>query len=139
MSYGLALGSITSATYISFMDWQVSLANRLFQRTGIATVVVQDNASIHTSKAVRQRLSIWHAQGLDFFHLPPYCSEMNLIETEWHQLKAHEIRGAMSKDSYDLAMGVIAALKIRAAKAGYALKRFSFASRRLANPKFLTT
>lgn len=139
MSYGLALGSITSDTYIRFMDWQASRAKRLFQRTGIATVIVQDNASIHTSKAVRQRLPIWQAKGLDFFQLPPYCSEMNLIETEWHQLKAHEIRGAMFEDAYDLAMGVIAGLGRRAAKAGYALKRFSFASHRQANPRLLTT
>jgi len=42
MSYGLVVGSLTSATYIRFMDWQATRANRLFQRTGIATVIVQD-------------------------------------------------------------------------------------------------
>lgn len=139
MSYGLVVGSLTSATYIRFMDWQATRANRLFQRTGIATVIVQDNASIHTSKAVRQRLSIWQAQGLEFFQLPPYCSEMNRIETEWHQLKTHEIRGTMFEDTYDLAMGVIAGLNRRGANADYVLKRFSFASNRQANPKLLTT
>jgi len=96
-------------------------------------------ASIYTSKAVRQRLPIWHAQGLDFFQLPPYCSEMNGIETEWHQLKAHEIRGTMFDNTYDLAMGVIAALNDRGAKADYVLKRFNFASNRQANPNLLTT
>lgn len=139
MSYGLVVGSLTSATYIRFMDWQATRAHRLFQRTDIATVIVQDNASIHKSKAVRERLPIWQAQGLEFFQLPPYCSEMNGIETEWHQLKAHEIRGAMFEDTYDLAMGVIAALNRRGAKANYGLKRFSFASNRQANPKLLTT
>lgn len=139
MSYGLVVGSVDSATYIRFMDWQATRANRLFQRTGIATVIAQDNASIHTSQAVRQRLPVWQAQGLEFFQLPPYGSEMNPIETEWHQLKAHEIRGAMFEDTYDLAMGVIAGLKSRGAKADYALKRFNFASNRQANPKFLTT
>ena len=139
MSYGLVVGSLTSTTDIRFMDWQATRAQRRFQRTGIATVIVQDNASIHTSKAVRERLPIWQAQGLEFLQLPPYCSEMNCIETEWHQLKAHEIRGAMFDDTYDLAMGVIAALNRRGAKADYVLKRFSFASNRQANPKFLTT
>ena len=139
MSYGLVVGSLTSATYIRFMDWQATRAHRLFQRTGIATVIVQDNASIHTSKAVRQRLPIWQAQGLEFFQLPPYCSEMNPIETEWHQLKAHEMRGEMFEDTYDLAIGVIAGLNGRGAKAGYVLKRFNFASKRQANPNFLTT
>jgi transposase len=139
MSYGLVVGSLTSATYIRFMDWQAARVHRLFQRTGIATVIVQDNASIHKSKAVRERLPIWQGQGLEFFQLPPYCSEMNDIETEWHQLKAHEMRGAMFEDTYDLAMGVIAALNRRGAKANYGLKRFSFASNRQANPKLLTT
>ncbi|MEM6433660.1 MAG: IS630 family transposase [Cyanobacteria bacterium P01_D01_bin.115] len=138
MSYGLVVGSLTSATYLRFMDWQATRAHRLFQRTDIATVIVQDNASIHKSKAVRERLPIWQAQGLEFFQLPPYCSEMNGIETEWHQLKAHEIRGAMFEDTDDLAMGVIAALNRRGAKANYGLKRFSFASNRQANPKLLT-
>jgi hypothetical protein len=64
---------------------------------------------------------------------------MNRIETEWHQLKTHEIRGAMFEDTYDLALGVMAGLNRRAAQAGYALKRFNFASNHQANPKFLTT
>ncbi|WP_410510534.1 transposase [Nodosilinea sp. E11] len=64
-------------------------AHHLFQRTGIATVIVQDNALIHTSKAVQERLPIWQAQGLDFFQRPPYWPEMNQIETQWHQLKRH--------------------------------------------------
>jgi putative transposase len=139
MGYGLVVGSLTSVSYIRLMDWQAIRAQRLFQRTGIATVIAQDNASIHTSKVVKQRLPIWQAQGLDFFQLPPYCSEMNLIETEWHQLKAHELSGAMFEDTYDLAMGVIAGLNRRGTQAGYALKRFNFISNRQANPKFLTT
>jgi hypothetical protein len=64
---------------------------------------------------------------------------MNLIEPEWHPLKAHEIRGEMSEDTYDLAMGVMAGLNRRGVQAGYALKRFNFASNHQANPKFLTT
>lgn len=139
MSYGLVVGSLTSATYIRFMDWQATRAQRLFERTGIATVIVQDNASIHTSKAVQQRLAIWQAQCLEFFQLPPYCSEMNQIETEWHQLKAHEIRGVMFEDTYDLALGVMAGLNRRGAQAGYTLKRFNFASNHQANPNVLTT
>jgi transposase len=139
LSYGLVVGSLTSATYIRFMNWQAIRAQRLLQRTGMATVIVQDNASIHTSKAVQQRLAIWQAQGLDFFQLPPYCSQMNLIETEWHQLKAHEIRGALFEDTYGLAMGVMAGLNRRGTQAGYTLKRFNFASNCQANSKFLTT
>jgi hypothetical protein len=50
---------------------------------------------------------------------------MNLIEPEWHPLKAHEIRGEMFEDTYDLAMGVMAGLNRRGVQAGYALKRLS--------------
>lgn len=139
LSYGLVVGSVTSALYIRFMDWQAKRAQRLWERTGIMTVVVQDNASIHTSKAVKQQIPRWQAQGLYFFQLPAYCSEMNRIETEWHQLKAHEIRGAMFEDTYHLARGVMAGLNRRGGQAGYALKRFNFASKHQANPKFLTT
>ena len=64
---------------------------------------------------------------------------MNRIETEWHQLKTPEIRGAMFEDTYDLAMEVIAGLNRCGAKADYVLKRFSFTSNRQANPEFLTT
>ena len=71
---------------------------------------------------------------------PPLRVELSLEEdrTLWHQLKAHEIRGAMFEDTYDLAMGVITGLNSRGTQAGYTLKRFSFASNRQANPKFLT-
>jgi hypothetical protein len=39
----------------------------------------------------------------------------------------------------DLAMGVMAGLNRRGTQAGYALKRFNFASGGEANPKFPTT
>lgn len=32
------------------------------------------------------------------FFLPPYCSDMNRIEDQWHQLKAHELVGRMFED-----------------------------------------
>jgi len=38
------------------------------------------------------------------FFLPEYCSEMNRIEEEWHQLKTHEIAG---RARYDLALAVM--------------------------------
>ena len=73
--------------------------------TGQITVVVQDNGSLHTSGVVQTKWFEWLELGLYLFFLPKYCSEMNLIESEWHQLKTHELAGQMFEDEYDLAKG----------------------------------
>ena len=44
------------------------------------TVVVLDNASIHTSEEFEERLPCWKQQGLILKYLPPYSPELNLIE-----------------------------------------------------------
>ena len=129
-TYGLSVGSITSATYIRFMNEQAKQAQGLFQRTGTITVIVQDNAPIHTSQAVQQCLANWQSKGLYLFYLPRYSSELNLIEGEWHQIKAHQIRGRMFEDEYDLAIGVIASVQSRGEATGCKVKRFRFNSKK---------
>ncbi len=42
-----------------------------------------------------------------------YSSELNLIEGEWRQIKAHQIRGQIFEDEYDLAIGVMAGVQSR--------------------------
>ena len=51
------------------------------------TVVVLDNARVHTSKAVQARRVFWEARGLFLFYLPAYSPELNLIEVLWRELK----------------------------------------------------
>ncbi|MBU7582922.1 MAG: hypothetical protein KAF91_08425 [Nostoc sp. TH1S01] len=51
---------------------------------------------------------------------------MNRIESEWHQLKTHEIAGQMFDNNYDLAMAIIDGIEKRSLKDGYALERFIF-------------
>jgi len=51
---------------------------------------------------------------------------MNLIETEWHQLKSHEIAGQMFDNEYDLALAVIDGMNARSEAGGYTLERFIF-------------
>jgi hypothetical protein len=53
---------------------------------------------------------------------------MNPIETQWRQLKGHEMAGQMFDNEYDLAMAVIDGMEARSAAAGYALERFIFNS-----------
>lgn len=56
------------------------------------TVVVLDNASIHTAHKIRQRLGLWQDRGLYVFYLPPYSPHLNLIERLWKELKARWLR-----------------------------------------------
>lgn len=51
------------------------------------TVVVLDNASIHTSEAFQEQLSRWEKRGLEIFYLPEYTPELNLIEILWRFMK----------------------------------------------------
>jgi len=51
------------------------------------TVVVIDNASIHTSDEFEERLSDWKKHGLIIKYLSPYSPELNLIEILWRRIK----------------------------------------------------
>lgn len=51
------------------------------------TVLVLDNASIHTAGLVKDQLAAWAAQGLTLFFLPPYSPELNRIEILWRFCK----------------------------------------------------
>lgn len=126
--YGLALGSFKSNEYIKLMNWQADRAQEFLDATGCLTVVRQDNGSLHTSKKVRAERNGWEKKGLLIFFLPKYCSEMNHIESEWHQLKAHEIAGQMFEDEYDLALAVINGVENRAEGTPDTTTRFKFKS-----------
>ena len=54
-TYGLAIGSFTSDSYIKMMDEQAKLAKKEFKRTGKIRVIVQDNGSIQKSQNVQQK------------------------------------------------------------------------------------
>lgn len=126
--YALACGSFKSESYIKVIDWIAELAYRTLRDTGRMTVVVQDNGSLHKSHLTRQQWQRWLDQGLFLFFLPPYCSEMNRIEDQWHQLKTHEIAGRMFEDEYDLALAIIDGMEARSLQGGYSLERFKFNS-----------
>src|SRR5215470_3222010 len=68
------------------------------------TVVVIDNASIHTSEEFEDRIPYWKKQGLFLKYLPPYSPELNLIEILWRRIKytwlpfsAYECLNALSE------------------------------------------
>lgn len=126
--YGLAIGSFTSASYITIMEAQAQQAAQELAHTGRIRVVVQDNGPIHTSTQARQKLPEWEAQGLYLFFLPPYCSEMNPIESQWHQLKSHNLAGQMFEDELDLAYAVIDGVEARGQQGVLTIQRFRFKS-----------
>ncbi len=51
------------------------------------TVIMLDNASIHTSEEFEDRIPHWKKQGLIIKYLPTYSPELNLIEILWRRIK----------------------------------------------------
>ena len=51
------------------------------------TVVVLDNARVHTARKVKQLFEIWQNRGLYIFYLPPYSPHLNIIERLWKEFK----------------------------------------------------
>lgn len=51
------------------------------------TVIVLDNARIHTSRIIKERLKIWQMRGLYIFYLPRYSPHLNIVEILWRKLK----------------------------------------------------
>jgi transposase len=53
------------------------------------TVLVIDNASIHTSNKILNKQEEWKEKGLTIFFLPKYSPELNIIEILWRFIKYH--------------------------------------------------
>lgn len=51
------------------------------------TVIILDNARIHHSKQIRERMGMWQRRGLFIFYLPTYSPHLNIAETLWRKLK----------------------------------------------------
>jgi hypothetical protein len=73
---------VDAAAVICFM-------NELVKRLRRRTILVLDNASVHNCKILRTWQDKWRQCGLEFYFLPAYCPELNLIEGLWRQVKYH--------------------------------------------------
>ncbi len=51
------------------------------------TVLVMDDARVHTSKQIQERRHFWQQRGLFIFYLPPYSPHLNIAERLWRKLK----------------------------------------------------
>lgn len=108
---------------------QVHLAEKAQKRLiekGQITVIVEDQGSIHVSRATREQYKRWEKQGLYIFLLPTYSPELNRIENEWQRIKEDELAGRMFEDEYELAMAVIEAIEFRSGRNGLEVERFLF-------------
>lgn len=78
-------------TYVSFQsinsDVVVACIDTFFSTVDKPTVIVTDQASIHTSGAILDKIEEWLERGITIFELPTYSPELNLIEILWRFIK----------------------------------------------------
>lgn len=73
-------GSVTSDVVIACIDDFVKTLKR-------NTILVIDNAPMHTSNAFLENLAKWENKGLTLLNIPPYSPELNKIEILWRKIK----------------------------------------------------
>lgn len=78
--YEITKGKIDSKFVINFLD-------KFSENLSKTTVVVMDQASIHTSDGFIEKLEEWKSKKLEIFWLPTYSPKQNLIETLWKFIK----------------------------------------------------
>jgi transposase len=72
---------VRTETVVQFLEW---LTTQVYPDQ--ALVVVMDNASYHHAAAVKALCALLEHR-LQVVYLPPYCSNLNLIERYWKHLK----------------------------------------------------
>ena len=70
------------------------------------TVVVLDNARIHTGRKMRERIEYWQRRGLFIFYLPTYSPHLNIAETLWRKLKYEWLAASDYQDGQRLRYSV---------------------------------
>jgi transposase len=78
--YKTYVGNIDSEVVIKFLD-------KFSEKLSQPTVVVMDQASIHTSDKIIEKLTEWQQKNLEIFWLPTYSPKQNLIELLWKFIK----------------------------------------------------
>jgi transposase len=73
-------GTVTSSAVVASIDHFIETLQR-------PTVLVLDNASIHTSFEFQENIERWQKQNLTLFPLAPYSPELNIIEIVWRKIK----------------------------------------------------
>lgn len=79
-------GNFTSKLIMTCID------SFLLTATKGRSVIVMDNASIHSSAAFKEKIEEWNEQDLYIFFLPRYSPHLNLIEILWRKIKYEWLR-----------------------------------------------
>jgi transposase len=61
------------------------------QHISTDTILILDNASVHTCNLVFDRMDGWNERGLYLYFLPPHSPELNAIERLWKKLKYQKL------------------------------------------------
>ncbi len=99
----------TSETAVT-ADFVVEQLERFSFSISKPTVVVLDNARIHTGKVMAERLVYWQQRGLFIFYLPTYSPHLNIAETVWRKLKYEWLAPSDYQDKERLSYSVKQAL-----------------------------
>jgi transposase len=91
-------------------DFVVEQLERFSLNLKKQTVVVLDNAKVHTSRKVKERLGYWQNRGLYIFYLPPYSPHLNIIERLWLELKTRWLKPEDYISSQSLFLATVLAL-----------------------------
>jgi transposase len=86
--------SINSEMIINFID-------RFSEKIERKTVLLMDQATIHTSNKIIEKIEEWKKKNLEIFWLPTYSPKLNLIEILWRFIKYEwvEVSAYESKNS----------------------------------------
>jgi transposase len=95
MAYSTTQDKMDSEMFISLFDITKP-------ESKVPVYIVLDNYSIHTSKKTKKKRIEWEKENIFFYHIPPSCPELNLIEGKWRNLKHNRIRKRYFDNSNDL-------------------------------------
>ena len=73
-------------------DFIIEELDRLSLELVKPTVVVLDNARVHTAAKVKKQLENWQRRGVFLFYLPTYSPHLNIAERLWKELKARWLK-----------------------------------------------
>ncbi|SMB78994.1 Transposase [Deinococcus hopiensis KR-140] len=90
-------GNTTAADTVAFVEMLAGQAD-----PACPTVLLMDQASIHTSARVGQHRQKWREHGLLIAYLPSYSPELNPLEGQWRKLKYHDLPHRQHASKADL-------------------------------------